>query len=330
MVTTENICVGNPNKLASMLDREYLDLKKYIFWVLATLLPYTMITIAIGALSNSLTIFCIALDSGASLVLHTFNMVSIIMILRQNRFSFPYGTGKLENFSGFLYAIIIIPMTLVIINSALDRYLHPPATIDLGLAQVSPVLGAIRACVLLVWISTLCKRYPDYSPMTQSYYVNLKLTLIRNFSMVVGLLFGIWMLSLGHFKAALAVDLIIGVSVSLYMLYCASRLLVRNFRSLIDLPLPEADQYRILNTLIAEFDAYEGVGNLYSQLSGSLRCIQIELYFNEKTTVQEIENLRESLEQRLREHFSKLEFHLIPLIRKNSPVWHSPTTIVAG
>jgi divalent metal cation (Fe/Co/Zn/Cd) transporter len=117
----------------------------------------------------------------------------------------------------------------------------------------------------------------------------------------------------GHVQAAVAVDLIIGLSVVLYMFYCAIGVLVKNFRSLIDLPLPEADQHKILKALVVDFDAYEGIGNFYTQLSGSTRFVQIELHFKETTTVEEIESLRMRLEDRLKEYFRKLVFHLIPL-----------------
>ena len=152
--------------------QEYVDLKKYIFWVLATLLPLTVISVAVGIISGSLTIFTLALDYGASLILHIFNMAAIIVILRRNAFNFPCGTGKLENFSGFLYAIIIIPMTLIIIQSAVYRYLQPPLSINLGLAQIAVVVGTLRTLFLLIWITRICRKYPYHSPMTHSYYIN--------------------------------------------------------------------------------------------------------------------------------------------------------------
>lgn len=299
-------------------NQEYLDLKKYIIWVLATLLLLTAITITVGIFSDSLTIFFFSLDCGTSLILHAFNMVSIVIILRQNRFNFPYGTGKLENFSGFLYGLLAIPLTLLIIHSAVNRYLHPPATINLGLAQVPVLLSMIRSGALLAWVSRLCTKHPNHSPMMQSYFVNLKLSLMRSLSILAGLLLGLWLLSSGNTEAAVVIDLVIAVSCALYMLYCAVRLLVRNFRSLIDLPLPEEDQYKILNALVLDFDEYEGVGDIYSQLSGSNRFVQIELHFSPSTNVEQIERLRSRVEQRLRNHFSKLVFQLIPLLEKSS------------
>ncbi len=300
-------------------SQEYSDLKKYIFWVLATLVPLTVINITIGVFSASLAIFSIALDCVASLILHSFNMVSVTVIQRRNSFNFPYGTGKLENFSGFLYAMIVIPMAMIIVNSALHRFLHPPATINLGLAQITVLLGVARSFFLLTWAKRLCSRYPDHSPMTHSYQVNLRLTLINYLSVLAGLLCGLWLFSSGYVQAAVSLDLIIGVSAALYMFYCAIGVLISNFKSLIDLPLPEVDQYKILKALVADFDTYEGIGNLYTQLSGSTRFVQMEIYFKGTTTVAVIECLRGRLEERLREHFTKLVFHMIPLVRDDTP-----------
>lgn len=297
--------------------QEYKDLKRYVFWLVATLAPLVAINIAIGILSDSLTIFIIAAEGVISLTLHSFNIAMITVIQRRNAFNFPYGTGKLENFSSFLYSLTIILLTAIIINSALNRYLNPPETINLGLAQITMVLAIIRAWVMVIWVSRLCRRYSDHSPMTHSYFVDLKLTLILNLSVFAGLLLGFWLFTEGHVQAAVTVDLILGLSVVLYMFYCAMGVLVKNFRSLIDLPLPEADQHKILKALAEDFDHYEGIGNVYTQLSGSTRFVQMELVFKETTTVEEIESLRVRLEKKLGEHFRKMVFHLVPLVQKS-------------
>jgi cation diffusion facilitator family transporter len=236
-------------------NQEYSDLKRLIFWVFATMIPLTVLTIIIGIISDSLAIDAVAVDFGASLILHLFNLISIGIILRQNTFSYPHGTGKLENFPGFLYAAIVIPGALLIIASAVKRYLHPTTVIAFGPAQALLILCLIRESLLMFWAVRICRRHPYRSPMTQSYLVNMKLSVISSLGILAGLLFGSWMFSIGRIGMATAVDLIIAVAIAVYMCYCAIDLLVRNFRSLIDMPLPERDQYRILNALVGDFDA---------------------------------------------------------------------------
>ncbi len=297
-------------------DQEYLELKRLIFWVFVSLLVMTALTVVTGFLSDSLAIGAIAVDAGSSLVLHIFNMISIRIILRQNTFTYPYGTGKLENFSGFLYASIVIPSALLIIASAVKRYFHPSASIDFGTPQALLILWIVRNTALLIWAARICRHFPDHSPMTQSYFVNMKISVIYSLAIFAGLVFGFWIFSSGRTSAAMTVDLTIAIIVALYMIYSAIGLLVRNFRSLIDMPLPEADQLKILNALAADFDSYEGIGNIYSQLSGNTRRIQIEIYVDDKKTARDIEDLRYRIEEKLKGQFSKLLFHLIPLVKK--------------
>ena len=297
-------------------NQEYRELKRLIFWVLASSIPLTALTVGIGIISNSLAINAVAVDAGSCLVFHLFNMISIRIILRQNSFNYPYGTGKLENFSGFLYAAIALTGAMLIIVSAVKRYLAPPVAIELGSAQVLLVLWFVRDTGLYVWSVRICRRFPDHSPMTQSYLVSNKITMIYDLAVLAGVIFCFWMFSTGRSWIGNVVDLIIALAVVGYMCYCAIGLLVRNFRSLIDMPLPETDQLKILYALTADFDAYEGIGNIYSQLSGSARMIQIELYFERSVTVEEIEQLRSRIEERLRVHYNNLLFHLIPLVHK--------------
>lgn len=304
-----------PGGRGNQQSQEYAELKRLITWVLASLIVMTVLTVITGILSDSLAIDAIAVDAGASMVLHIFNIITINIILRQNAFSHPYGTGKLENFSGFLYAAIVIPGAVLIIVSAANRYLAPPTTIDLGLPQALCLLWLLRDSALMIWSIRLGRRHATPSPMTQSYLINMKVTVVNSVAILAGLLFGSWMAARGQIEVAIGVDLLIAIIVSVYMFYCAIGLLVRNFQSLIDMPLPERDQYQIIHALVDNFDTYEGIGIIYTQLSGSTRIIQIELHVDPDMSAADLEALRHRIEGRLRGQFSRLLFHLIPLVR---------------
>ena len=323
------VSINNDVKITPSDVHEYVELKRYIFWVLATMVPMTVISIVTAIISDSLTMYSVALDYATSLILHIFNMVSVLVIMRRNAFNFPYGTGKLENLSGLMYAIIVIPSSLLFLYFALIRFLRPPDAINLGLAQITMIFEFLRSWWLYVWASRLCRRYAEHSPMTHSYHVNFRIALIGNISINAVMLIGSGLAGIGYLWAAIMVDLIMSLSVAFYMFYCAVGVLIKNFTSLIDLPLPEADQHKILKAMVEDFDAYEGIGNLYTQLSGSTRLVQMELYFTPETTVEEIEHLKMSMEGRLKAHFGKLIFHLIPLVQKKSmvsPCLVKPTT----
>ena len=100
---------------------------------------------------------------------------------------------------------------------------------------------------------------------------------------------------------------------SLYMLYTGVTLTVGNFKILMDLPLPEAEQLKIMSVLAREFQNYENVGNIYTRRSGRQRFVDIELYLKADTSVQDIMRLQTRMQKHLEEHFEDVKFSLIPL-----------------
>lgn len=295
---------------------EYRDLKSLIIWVLVSLVLLTLMTVVVGIYSGSLSMDAIAVDAGASLVLHASNLAIVIIVLRQNSFTYPYGTGKLENFSGFFFAVLALPGALFIVVSTFQRFQHPPQDLSFALPQLVLILWLIRDLVLASWSYRIYRRYQDCSPLNHTYLVISRYNLVSSVVILAGLAVGAWFSGRGNAVVANFSDLVIAVLIAVYLGYSALKLLLHNFKSLIDLPLPEQDQLAILKALIENFDSFEGIGNIYSQLSGSTRMVQIELYLAPDTSVFEIEQLRERVETRLRGQFGKLLFHLIPLVGK--------------
>lgn len=297
---------------------EYLELQRLIFWTLGSLLLLIGLTAIVQAVSGSLTVGAVLIEASTSVLLHVFNAVIIGIILRQTPFSHPYGTGKLENFAGFLYAMLAIPGGIWILVSAYGSYLQPPPTANLGLATLAILFSVLRSVGLLRMAQRMVQRYAHHSPLTQSYLVNMRVSAVTDLSLLVGVLMGFGVSLTRHASVAVYVDMAIASLQGLYLLHCAIQVLLANFKSLVDLPLPEADQLKIMQALTAHFEAYEDIGKVYTQLSGSTRLVQIELYVTPDTTAQDIQALRADLENKLKKHFGKLVFHLIPLVKSGA------------
>jgi len=173
-------------------------------------------------------------------------------------------------------------------------------------------VAVIRLAVFAVWITRMGKRYPHHSPLLKAYYVDYRAAFVNETAIYCTLVFGLIMANRGEMRFAIITDIVIAAFIALYLLYNGYCLIIRNFWSLIDLPLGEKFQYKILNCLTNEFEAYAGVGTVYTRMSGTTRLVQVELYFDMETTIQEIEALRQRIEPRLQEHGNKVIFHLIP------------------
>jgi len=297
---------------------EYVELQRLIFRVLWSLVLLIVIAVVMQLISGSLTLGSLLIDSSASLLLHVFSMVSIGIILRQNAFSHPYGTGKLENFAGFLYAIIAIPGGLWILYAAYQVHLQPPATTNLGPTTLVILFSLLRSVWLFLLARKIVRSYAHSSPMTKSYLVDSRVSSVTDLLLLIGVLIGFGVSFTDQGDMAIYFDIVIASLQGLYLLHSAIHVLLDNFKSLIDLPLPEDDQMKIMQALTAHFEAYEDIGNVYTQLSGSTRMVQIELYVKPDTSAAEIQSLSTDMENRLKQHFGKLLFHLIPMVKKGA------------
>jgi divalent metal cation (Fe/Co/Zn/Cd) transporter len=90
-------------------SRQLSDLRLVVYWGVGTLIPLTILFIAIGLISDSLTIFAVAIDYGLSIIVNIFAFAAIRIMLKKNIFTFPYGVGKLENFTSLLYGTLLMP-----------------------------------------------------------------------------------------------------------------------------------------------------------------------------------------------------------------------------
>ena len=306
----EKIATVSP-LVAAAHNQEHRDLYRLIAWLVGTSLPVTTMVVTLGVLSGSLTIIAITIDYGLSLLLNIMALITLRIILRNNVFNYPYGTGKLENLAGFIYGACIIPLSFAVFVAAVKRYLNPPETIHLGLTLLFAV-AVIRLAVFAVWVTRLWQRYPDHSPLMRAYYVDYRASFVNETAIFCGLFLGLVFASLGAMRLAIIVDMAIAAVIALYLFCNGWRLIVRNLRSLIDLPLEEKFQYKILNCLASEHEAYTGVGTIYTRMSGTTRLVQVELHFDENTTIKAIEALRQRIEKRLREQGDKVVFHLLP------------------
>jgi ferrous-iron efflux pump FieF len=97
-------------------------------------------------------------------------------------------------------------------------------------------------------------------------------------------------------------------------------ILVRgNFRCLIDLPLAESDQLKILKVLTDHYDFFDNLGVIYTRTCGSKKIIEIELYFKQDTSIQEIGLLAERFRAQFNTLFADFDFRLIPVIDSYLP-----------
>ena len=298
------------NQMVRNSEETLRELKKLVDLTLYSMIPLMVLSAVTGVLSNSMTILAVAFDYGLSFIVQLFAFRSIRTIVKSNVMKFPYGTGKLENFSAIVYGALAIPASFFIIYSSIIRFIIPPA-ISFGIAQIPLIPNLVRS-TLLFWKARQLKQTSE-SPMVHSYYVNFKVTAIIDTSLLISLSVIFLLVNLGNGQIAYMIDPAVSSLLGAYMLFCGVTLTIGNFKVLIDVPLPEEDQLKIMSILAQEYKCYENIGNIYTRFSGKTRFIELELYLKKDLSLEEIAKLGQRIESRLRQHFQDVRFVLIPL-----------------
>ena len=295
------------------------ETQNYVRCIVLSLLPVIGAYVYGAIASHSLSVAALASQCGVSLVADIFILIAMRSIVKSNIFSFPYGTGKLENFIGFLTGTLMLPTAVMIYISTAKALLTGNHEVHFELAQISMIPGLVRDASLLFWSRKLIRESKSPSPMVQSFAVSYQVSVVVTTVGVLSMLVALWLSRMGHGHLGVMIDLALATVLATYMLANAVILVKTNFRCLIDLPLTESDQLKILKVLVDNYDFFDNLGVIYTRMCGNKKVIEIELYFKHDTSIQEIGSLTERFRTGFNSLFADFDFRLIPIVDPYCP-----------
>ena len=303
----------------SMFTDDILKTRKEIkrffiagFW---TLFLETLLCLYIAYISNSVIIFTFMLQNSLSLIVYFFAIIALDLSIKDNSYKFPYGTGRLENFISFFQAALSLPGAAIVMYSIWKTSVNASPEISFGYTQIAFLYINLRLLMLKWWANSIMNRSDAYSPILKAYNVYYTICLIETIFSAVSLLVALYLQHSNMVLQARVIDILLSVVFATYWIVNSLKVMKENFEALIDLPLKEADQLMIMKTLATHFDQYEGIGYIYSRISGRQKIIEIELNFSKSRNLSEIADLQQAMKNSLAQHFSDVKFNLIPVIK---------------
>lgn len=285
------------------------ELAKLSRFALLVLIPLTLSFILIGYFSNSLTIMSMSIEEGFSIIVQLFAYQAIRAMKSADPIRFPHGTGKLENFSGFLYGALTVPIGCYIIFKAAQHLIAPESDISFSLAQV-PMIPSLLVNIYIYRTATRLSKQID-SPLVESYVIDYRVAVWFDTLVILAMAIGYAMVRAGAQEFAVYIDPAFSLLIGLYMLSSAAEQLLKNFRVLIDMPMPEEEQLAVIGVLASEFDSYEQLGSIRTRRSGSQRMVEIEMYFSSTVDVKAIAALTARLQNKLRERLADVKLNIL-------------------
>lgn len=305
------------NSNRTQTETEGLRLYRLLGWGYITLIPITLLFIATALLANSASVTVICVQSAIAIVINSFSLYALRQVIRSNVYRFAYGAGKLENFSAFLLGVFYVPTGLYLAYDAGGRLFCPPV-VGYELSQIAVALSALRMLVLYGLVRRLMQQSNNPSPLLRSTHLDYHLCLINDVGVFVALAIA-WVCVAAHLPViGNRIDPLVALAIALYMLWIGASLVWHNFRALIDLPLPEAQQLKIMRVLARNFNHYDTVGTVFSRSSGNRHFVEIELGFAGGQTIAHIQTLSRGMEKDLAAEVPGLSFRIIPMFMHES------------
>lgn len=296
----------------AVVDVESVQLYKLLRWGLGIEIPIVVMMVTSAMLAGSAALIAMAAQSAVALVINAFAVYAMRQVMRENVYSFPYGAGKLENFSAFLCGVLYVPSGLYVLFDSVERLIHAPEVgYLLGLIPVSITFAS--GTVLFIFARRLKRRTQNPSPLLISYNADYFIGMLTDGGVLIAFALATLLVHFGQPAIGDRIDPVIALVISIYMLIVGVDLVRHNFRALMDLPLSESEQMTIMRVLAHHYRDYDLVGTVYSRASGKRRFVEIELGFDGDKTVEHVHCLSRHMERDLGEELPDLHFHIVPV-----------------
>jgi cation diffusion facilitator family transporter len=291
---------------------ELKGLKRISEVSLCTSLIITPLSIIFSIITGSVTLLVYFIWAAAAIAVKIFALISIRIMQKENQFMFPSGTGKLENFSSFFFGVSIVPLGgYFLIVSVIGLY-SPAPGVSYLLCQIPVALSLLLTLMLIIWTNRIIKQNPNPSPLLKAYYANFKVSITSDSCLFVAFLAGYLLSATGFTFLSIHIDPFLSVILSLYMIGVGLPLIIDNFRSLIDLPVPEKDMLKILKVATEFSEEYSGFGMVFSRQSGKHKIIELELSFDPGISLEQISQVEHHMAMRINQEIPDVQFRLIP------------------
>lgn len=297
---------------AHVKDSEGIRLYKLLWWGYVTIIPLTALFIYFAVLSNSASVGVISVQALIAIIVNTFALFALKQVLNSNVYHFSYGTGKLENFSAFLLGGLYVPTGLYMMFEALKRLISAPE-VGYEISQIALVISTVRMLIVYLFARRLMSQSQNPSPLLESYVVVYRICLLCDLGVLAALIIASGFVNVGVPAIGYRVDPVIAIAVSFYMIFSGIHLVRQNFRALIDLPLPESEQMKIMRVLTGNYNDYDSVGVVYTRVSGRQKFVEIEIGFSAQRSIHHIYDLKSRMETMLSSELPGLRFRIIPI-----------------
>jgi cation diffusion facilitator family transporter len=259
------------------------------------------------AFTGSVSLLSDAMESSVNLAAALVAFIALTIADRPADQSHAYGHDKAEYFSSGVEGTLILVAAMLIIYTAVQRFLHPAPLTDLGLGLAI----ALIASGINFWVSRfmlrMAKRYDSISLEADAQH------LMTDVWTSVGVVSALGVVAVAP-PGWTILDPIIAVLVGLNIIYTGANLIRRSMAGLMDSSLSEQEIQQIEEAIRASLDPGSAFHSLRTRKSGSRRFVDLHVTVPGDLHVTEGHDCCERIEAAIEKRLPKISVstHLEP------------------
>ena len=290
--------------------------------IISSLTAFILIVIklAIGIVSGSVAVLASAIDSILDLIVSAFNYFAISTAEEPADEQFNYGRGKVEALAAVIEGTVITMSGIFIFYEAIKKAYHGEIVSHLTPSIIVMVISLLLTLALVVFLSFVAKKTNNMVIKADAlhYKTDIYSTGIILLSLIII-----------HFTNFYLIDSIMGVLISIYIIYSSYEIIKNGVYILLDASLDKQIVENIEN-IIKKEKAINNFHFLKTRRSGNTNFVDVHLVFNTDISLLDAHRAADRVEDNIREINKKDEWiintHLDPY--DDSEMNDSPSILV--
>ncbi len=255
----------------------------------ATAAVLIIIKLTIGILSGSVAVLASAIDSVLDLIISAFNYFAINKSEQPADKTFNYGKGKIEALAAVIEGTIITMSGLFILYHAIKKAYIGDETTLLGSSILVMAISLVITIALVMFLNYVAKK--TNSMVIKSDALHYKTDVLSNGAILISLI-------LIYSTGLHLIDAIMGVIISVYIIYSAYEIIKEGVYVLLDAALSE----EIVKEIKSIIENEEGISDyhyLKTRKSANTNFVDVHLVFNDGISLLKAHSLGDKIEDKI-------------------------------
>lgn len=255
----------------------------------ATLL--IIIKLAIGIMSGSVAVLASAIDSVLDLIVSAFNYFAITKSEQPADKKFNYGKGKIEALAGVIEGTVITVSGLYIFYESVRKAIYQKEIEYLDASIVVMLISLVITIALVTFLNYVAKK--TRSMVVKSDALHYKTDVLSNGAILISLV----LIQVTDFGL---IDSIMGIVISIYIIYSAYQIIKDGVYTLLDVALDD-EIVEGIRSIILEEKEISDFHYLKTRKSGNTNFVDVHLVFSPGISLLKSHHAGDRIEEKIKE-----------------------------